>query len=56
MDMHDERLTMVINWNEKFQLDIKKKFFHHKDSQTMEQVAQKGFAVPTLEDFQDSAG
>lgn len=47
---------MGINWNGRFQLDIKKKFFHHKDSQTVEQVAQKDFAVSILEDFWDSAG
>lgn len=46
---------MVINWNGSFQLDIKQKFFHHKEIQKMEQVAQKGFAVFILKDSQDSA-
>lgn len=39
MDMHDKRLTNngeKLKW--KFQLDRRKKFFHHKNSQKMEQV------------------
>lgn len=49
LEAHDERLRN----SGRFQLG--KKFFH-QNSQTMEQVAQKVFAVSILEDFQDSAG
>lgn len=48
-----------MEWPEKqqrFKSEIKKNFFHQKDSQALEQVTQKDFAVPTPGGFQGSAG
>lgn len=52
MDMHDDWLPNngnKLKW--KVPARYKEKVFHHKDSQTVEQVAQKDFAVSILEDF-----
>lgn len=53
MDMHDKKLTSN---GHKLKCKVptrykEKGFFHHKDGQTLKQVAQKGCAVSILEDF-----
>ena len=41
---------------ERFRLDMGKRFFYSKDVEALEQVAQSGGGCPILGDFQGQAG
>ena len=47
---------MVLNREEKFRLDIRKKFFHTEGGDTLEQVAQRACGCPIPGGIQGQAG